>query len=105
MGLEELLDFEVAADVQNDWDAYAEEGYSIEDATTQLLQQYEEVLEDDEIPLLYVTLAMIQADLESIDERVKDEILEIIESKTSDEYIAKNKSLKKVFQTLKKKCR
>lgn len=105
MGLEELLDFEVVADLQNDWDTYMEEGYSIEDATTQLIQQYEEVLEEEDIPLLYITLGIIQLDLEVIDKRVREEVLEMIEDRTADRYIEQNKSLKKVFQMFKKRCR
>jgi len=97
------IEFEFLECIQEEWDSYMEEGCDIEDATSQILAQYEDILDEQERVILYVVLANIQVDLEFVDDRVKDEILEIIASKVTDEYFEGNKQVKKVLNNIKKR--
>ena len=80
--LGEMLNFSFAEDIESEWDVYMEEGYTIQEATTQIIDQYEDMLDEEESIALYVTLGVIQMALEEMDPRVKREINEIIGTKT-----------------------
>jgi len=97
------IEFEFLEYIQEEWDSYMEEGCDIEDATSQILTQYEDMLDEREKVVLYIVLANIQVDLEVIDQRVKDEVLEIISSKAIDTYFEGNKQIKKVLNYVKKR--
>lgn len=97
------IEFEFLEYIQEEWDSYIEEGCDIEDATTQILAQYEDMLDQEERVILYIVLGNIQMDLDYIDERVKDEVQEIISSKIAFEYFDGNKQIKKALNAIKKR--
>jgi hypothetical protein len=97
------IEFEFLEYIQEEWDSYMEEGCDVEDATSQILAQYEDMLDEPEKVILYIVLANIQVDLEVIDQRVKDEMQEIIASKAADEHFGGNKQIKKVLNYIKKR--
>lgn len=101
----DILEFSFAEDIQEEWDGYMEEGCTIPEATTQILDQYKEMLDDEEEILLYATLGMLQVELEQIDKRVKEEVGEILGTKYLESYLADTKECKKMLQMLKKRCR
>ncbi|MGL5675460.1 MAG: hypothetical protein ACRDDX_03520 [Cellulosilyticaceae bacterium] len=105
MRLEEVLNFNFAEDIREEWDSYMEDGYTIEDATTQLVDQYDEVLEADEKVLFYMTMVLIQVELEWIDSRIKEEVNEILKTKEMDGLLEDTKECKRMLQLLKKRCR
>lgn len=101
----EIIDFNFAEDIESEWDTYMEDGFSIEDATTQLLEQYSDMLDDDENVLLYITLAIIQVELEQIDNRIKEEVSDMIGTRTLENLLIKHQDNKQLIQKLKRKCR
>lgn len=101
----EILKFSFAEDIQSEWDMYMEDGYTIQEATTQILDQYVGMLDDEENIALYVTLGLIQMTLEEMDSRVKKEVSEIIGTKTLDRCFKNDISVKSFLQLLKKQCR
>lgn len=103
--ISELLSFSFAADVAAEWDMYMEEGYSISDATTQILDQYMGMLDERESIELYVALGLIQVALEEVDVRVKKEINEMIGTKSLETCFNKEINIKPYLQQLKKQCR
>lgn len=105
LNIGDILDFNFAEEIQEEWDGYMEEGYTIPDATTQIMEQYADVLEEKEEILLYATLGFIQAELEQIDPRVKEEVGEILGTKHLEECLADTKECKRMLQLLKKRCR
>ena len=44
--LGEMLNFGFAEHIEAEWDVYMEEGYTIQEATTQIIDQYEDMLKD-----------------------------------------------------------
>ncbi|WP_069997379.1 hypothetical protein [Cellulosilyticum sp. I15G10I2] len=96
------IEFDFLEYIQEEWDSYMEEGCDIEDATSQILMQYEDMLDEKERIALYIVLGNIQMDLAFIDQRVKAEISEIIASKIADEMFEGNKQIKKVLSQVKK---
>ncbi len=97
------IEFEFLEYIQEEWDSYMEEGCSIKDATSQILIQYEDMLDETEKMVLYIVLANIQIDLACIDQRVKDEMAEIIASGAADEVFSGNKQIKKFLNHVKKR--
>ena len=89
--------------IEEEWESYREAGCTIEDATTQILGQYEDMLDQDERVILYIVLGDIQADLDYIDERVRLELGEILTSKDALESFSDNKALKKTLSYIKKR--
>ncbi|MDA3733833.1 hypothetical protein PBV87_20375 [Niameybacter massiliensis] len=103
--ISELMNFSFAEDVEAEWDMYMEEGDSIEDATTQILDQYMGMLDEKESVELYVALALIQMSLEEMDDRVKKEVSEMIGTKTLEGCFDKDVNIRPYLQKLKKACR
>ncbi|PHV71660.1 hypothetical protein CS063_03610 [Sporanaerobium hydrogeniformans] len=97
------IEFEFLEYIEEEWDSYMEAGCSIEDATTQILAQYEDMLEQDERVILYIVLGDIQVDLDYVDERVRNELMEIITSKGALDSFEGNKQLKKTLNYIKKR--
>lgn len=96
------IEFDFLEYIQEEWDTYMEEGCDIEDATSQILMQYEDMLDEKERVVLYIMLAGIQVDLAFIDQRIREEITEIISSKITEVYFEGNKEIKKVLHDIKK---
>lgn len=103
--INDILAFDFAEDIKEEWDSYMEDGCTISEATTQLIEQYEEMLEDEEKMMLYITLGLLQIDLEGMDARVKEEVHEILGTKCLEEYFEDSKECKRTLQVLKKRCR
>lgn len=101
----EILNFSFAEDVESEWTSYMEEGYTIQEATTQIIDQYMGMLDEEENTALYVTLGIIQMTLEEMDERVKKEINEIIGTKALEKCFNEDIAIKPFLQLLKKQCR
>ena len=102
----EVIEFSLAEEVQEEWDNYMEDGDTIPDATTQILEQYSDSLEEKEKMLLYVALGIIQVELEQIDERIKEVVSEVIGTKDLEECLLDDsKETRKLLQLLKKRCR
>lgn len=101
----EILNFSFAEDIESEWDMYMEDGYTIQEATTQIIDQYVGMLDEEENIALYVTLGIIQMTLEEMDSRVKKEVSEIIGTKTLEKCFKNDISVKSFLQLLKKQCR
>ena len=101
----EILNFSFAEDIESEWDVYMEEGYTIQEATTQIIDQYVGMLDEEENTALYVTLGVIQMTLEEMDARVKKEISEMIGTKTLEKCFNKDVTIKPILQLLKRQCR
>lgn len=101
----EILNFSFAEDIESEWDMYMEDGYTIQEATTQIIDQYVGMLDDEENIALYVTLGIIQMTLEEMDTRVKKEVSEIIGTKTLEKCFKNDISVKSFLQRLKRQCR
>lgn len=97
------LDFLFAEDIENQWDSYMEKGYSIDEATTQLLDQYDEVFNKKEKVLFFITLALLQVNLECVDKRIKAEIKKLIVAKEMEQYLKGISGSKEVLMALKKR--
>lgn len=107
-GMREVLDAlecEFTEDIIVEWDSYMEDGCDACEVTTQILEQYGDVLEEEESIVLYITLAILQAEQDEIETRIKEEVLEIIGTKKLEQLGKSGKDLKKLIQILKKKCR
>lgn len=94
--------FEFLEYITQQWESYMEEGYNIGEATSQILIQYEDMLDEKERVALYIVLANLQVDLAFIDQRVKDEISKIIAARTADRFFKENKQIKSVLSQVKK---
>lgn len=103
--LGEVLNFNFADDIQMEWDAYMEDGLTIEEATTQILDQYTDMLDGEECMLMYIALALLQEQLEYIDGRIKEEVSDILCTNNVESCFAEDNSIKKIIQKLKQKCR
>ena len=76
-----LFDDDISMDVQAEFEASIEEGMSIKEATKLILASFEEVLtDDDESPIVYLTIAALQLDKGSVQKRIKKRALDIIKS-------------------------
>ncbi|MEF9958899.1 MAG: hypothetical protein RR448_00935 [Niameybacter sp.] len=103
--ISELLKFSFAEDIEAEWDMYMEEGDTIQEATTQILDQYTGMLDEQESLEIYVALALLQLPLEEIDSRVKREINDMIGTKSLEGCFNKEVNLRPYMQQLKKYCR
>lgn len=101
----DALGCEFTEDIIVEWDSYIEDGCEVGEVTTQILEQYGDVLEEEESTILYITLAVLQAEQDEIEARIKDEVLEIIGTKKLEQFGKGGKDLKKLVQLLKRKCR
>lgn len=77
----ELFDDDVAMDVQAIFEEALENGMSVGAATEQVLDEYEEYLEDtDDGPIVWLALAALQLERDALQPRVRREALAAIES-------------------------
>lgn len=76
----DILDDDIAMDVQSEFSDLIDEGYSVKEATKQILQSYEEELEDeDDGSIIYLTLALLQLEQDEVEAKIKKKALDIIE--------------------------
>lgn len=78
----EIFDDDTASDIKGDFEEYIEEGLSITEATEKILEEYQEIIEEDEndSPTVYLALALIQMEHGELQANIKKVALEIIES-------------------------
>lgn len=101
----EVLEYDFTEDIIVEWDAYIEDGCEVEEVTTQILEQYGGMLDEVEHVILYITLALLQAEQDRVESRIQEEVLEIIETKKLEQFTKDSRGLKKLIQLLKNKCR
>ncbi|MGL6174120.1 MAG: hypothetical protein ACRC1P_05875 [Cellulosilyticaceae bacterium] len=101
----EILEDDFAEDIIVEWDSYIEDGCEVGEVTSQILDQYGGMLDEVESVILYVTLALLQAEQDRVEHRIKEEVLEILGTKKLEQIVEENKNLKKLTQVLKNKCR
>lgn len=101
----EILEDDFTEDIIVEWDSYVEDGCEVGEVTSQILDQYGDMLDEAESVVLYVTLALLQAEQDRIEPRIKEEVLEIIGTKKLEQFGRENKNFKKLLQVLKNKCR
>jgi hypothetical protein len=78
-----IFDDETAAHVRSDYRELLEDGLSGAKATDSLIDDYEELLADeDQAALVWLGLAAAQLELGQVEQRVKEKALEAIESGT-----------------------
>lgn len=104
-GVLEVLESEFTEDIIVEWDSYIEDGCEVSEVTAQILDQYGDMLEEEENVVLYITLAVLQAEQDEIETRIKEEVLEIIGTKKLEQFAKEGRDTKKIVQFLKKKCR
>ena len=76
-----IFDDDIAMDVKAEFDDAIAEGATAEEATKQILESFEDVLEDDEeAPIIYLTLVALQLENGFAQKSLKQKVLEIIES-------------------------
>lgn len=77
----DLFDDDLAMDIKSEFEEALEDGLNAKEASKQILQSYEDVLEDeDEGPLVYLVLAALQLKEGSVQNNIRKKALEIIES-------------------------
>lgn len=76
-----IFDDDTASDIKGDFEEYIEEGLSITEATEKLLEEYQEIIEEDEdeSPTIYLALASLQMEYGELQANIKEIALEIIE--------------------------
>lgn len=76
-----IFDDDLAMDIKSEFDDAIEEGMSVKKATKQILESFEDELEDeDEASIIYLTLAALQLEQGNVEKNIKKKALEIIES-------------------------
>lgn len=77
-----IFDDDTASDIKGDFEEYIEEGLSITEATEKILEEYQEIIEDDEddSPTVYLALASLQMEHGELQADIKEVVLEIIEN-------------------------
>lgn len=77
-----IFDDDTASDIRGDFEEYIEEGLSIGEATENILQEYEDIIEEDEddSTTVYLALASLQMEHGELQTDIKKIALEIIES-------------------------
>jgi hypothetical protein len=76
-----ILDDDVAMDVQALFEESLEEGMSIKKATALILEEFEDMLEDeDDSAIIYLSLAALQLEKGKVQKNIKQKALEIIEA-------------------------
>ena len=72
---------DIAMDVKAEFDDAIAEGMSVKEATKQILESFEDVLEDDEeAPIVYLVLAILQLEKGALQKNIKKKALGIIKS-------------------------
>lgn len=76
-----IFDDDNASDIRDDFEEYIEEGLSITEATQKILEEYQEIIEEDEDdgPTVYLALASLQMEHRELQADIKAVALEIIE--------------------------
>lgn len=76
-----IFDDDMAMDIKAEFDDAIAEGMTVKEATKQILQSFEDVLEDeDESPIVYLALAALQLEKGTIQKNIKKKALQVIES-------------------------
>lgn len=76
-----IFDDEVALAIKDEFENDLKAGLSINIATARILQAYSDMLDDeDEGPIVYLSLAVLQIEHESLHQEIKVKALEIIET-------------------------
>lgn len=76
-----IFDDDIAMDIKAEFDDAIAGGMSVKEATEQILESFEDVLEDeDEAPVVYLTLAALQIEKGNIQKDIRKKALGIIES-------------------------
>ena len=76
-----LFDDDISMDIQAEFEAAIEDGMNIKEATKLVLDSFEEVLTDnDEGPIVYLTLAALQLEKGSVQKSIRKMALDIIEN-------------------------
>ncbi|MBK1813218.1 DUF4259 domain-containing protein [Clostridium sp. YIM B02505] len=77
-----IFDDDTASDIKGDFDEYIKEGLSVTEATESILEEYQEIIEEDEEdgPTVYLALASLQMTHGQLQADIKEIALEIIES-------------------------
>lgn len=76
-----IFDDDIALDIKAEFDDALAEGMTVKEATKQILESFEDVLEDDEeSPIVYLALAALQLEKGEIQKNIKKKALQIIES-------------------------
>jgi hypothetical protein len=75
-----IFDDDTSLDVQAEYEEALEDGLSVKKATSLILEIYEDVLSDDEGPIVFLALAAIQIEKGHIQEKIKKKALNIIET-------------------------
>lgn len=97
-----IFDDDVAMDIQAEFEEAIEEGLSVIEATEQILESFEEELEDeDDAPIIYLALASLQLKNGNLQKSIKDKAIAIIDSgeelkrwaETDEETLEKRKSV------------
>jgi hypothetical protein len=74
-----IFDDDLALDIKADFEDALDNGLTIDAATQQILEEYAEVLEDeDEGPIIYFALAALQLEQGEIQQIIKSKALHII---------------------------
>lgn len=76
-----IFDDDLALDIKGEFENDLKAGLSVNIATARILQAYSDVLDDeDEGPIVYLSLAVLQFDHDSLHQEIKVKALEIIET-------------------------
>jgi hypothetical protein len=77
-----IFEDDVTSDIKGDFEDYLDEGLTIDEATERILEEYEEFIEEDDDvgPTVYLALAYLQMEYDSLDNNIKIKALEIIEN-------------------------
>lgn len=76
-----IFDDDTSSDIRDDFEEYIEDGLSVNEATERILEEYEEVIEDeDDISTVYLALASLQMEHGELEEEIKSKALDIIDS-------------------------
>lgn len=103
-----IFDDDVAMDVQDLFEHTLSQGDNVAEATAFILEEYEELLEDDDDGvIIFLALASLQIKHKALQPEIKDRALEIIENgqglevwEESGEAVLEHR--KKVFEELKR---
>lgn len=76
-----IFDNDLSLDIKMEFNEQLEKGSSIEEATTYIMDAFQDEVEDSEdTSIVYITLAVLQLDAGDILDTIKLKVLEIIES-------------------------
>lgn len=75
-----IFDDDLAMDIQGEFEEALDEGLSVKEATQRILEDFEDVLEDeDEGPIVYLVLAVLQLEQDELQPEIRQKALKIIE--------------------------